>query len=220
MAKTGRFAAFVLSSIAVSAIATAALNAPSMNLDMFRGGEIVSGTSSRAGSVSQGDTIYVKDDDAGIFYTKCTLGFIDQANRVGYTAGHCVRDGEMVYDSELRELGVGHVIAYNDTDDRGWIEFREDADLGENQFSGDAVWKPVIGERACIYGNTTRTVQCSTIADVTDSEEIIFDTTVTSQKGDSGGPIWNDKGPIGVINGYLTDSSTGEVKGVYGASLR
>lgn len=220
MSRSGKFAAVVLSSIAASAIATAILNTPILDFDLTRDGALSHDASAGPGSVAQGDVIYVKSDEAGVTYTQCTLGFIDADSRVGYTAGHCIHDGETVYDSELRELGVGHVIAYNDTDDRGWIEFRDDAELGPNEFSGDAVWKPNIGEKACVYGAVTDTVQCSTIADITDSEEIIFDTTVTSQKGDSGGPIWNDKGPIGVINGYLTDSVTGEVTGVYGASLR
>lgn len=220
MSRSGKFAAVVFSSIAASAIATAILNTPIIDFDLTRDGALSHDASAGPGSVAQGDVIYVKSDEAGVTYTQCTLGFIDADSRVGYTAGHCVHDGESVYDSELRELGVGYVIAYNDTDDRGWIEFRDDAELGPNKFSGDAVWKPNIGENACVYGAVTDAVQCSTIADITDSEEIIFDTTVTSQKGDSGGPIWNDKGPIGVINGYLTDSVTGEVTGVYGASLR
>ncbi len=153
---------------------------------------------------------------------KCTLAFIDTIRRIGYSAGHC-NDGSTVTDEAGTPIGTvmaSHNNRAGQTStgpddtviDYETISLNDDADLTSQL--GPALTRPIItqpgvtptaGMVVCHRGATTG-ASCGEIDDVHDGWFTMKPGTLTSDHGDSGGPVYtytDATGSTPVIVGIL-----------------
>ena len=182
--------------------------------------------------IEQGDAIYTLDSGRA---KKCTLGYIDAVNRVGYTAGHCIlkngaRISQVVSSKggfdwyDFRVIGTIRVhdkydyagfTSRVDTYDIARIEFDDSVDLGGNIYSGDnTISKSDVteGVKVCMFGDATKEVSCGEVVDFDGGDD--FRSSIGAQGGDSGGPVWaiddtgNSLGLIG-FHSYTVSNTPG-----------
>lgn len=83
------------------------------------------------------------------------------------------------------------------------IDWNNSVRLGPNRFSGDALVAPSelrLGEKVCIYGQTTRRENCGRFMGNMNFQ--IFVDGLEINSGNSGGPLWvEDRGLVGVLTG-------------------
>lgn len=142
-------------------------------------------------AVNQGDTVVT---DQG---KMCTIGYVDKARGVAYTAHHCAGPGynhtraasvikngnfnyigEMVYPHEyLPQVGFidKHKIdTLADTEkDVVAIKLAPGVQAGDNIYSGNTMVplnKVHDGDAACFYGETTGTAECGTVVSVVEQD--------------------------------------------------
>ncbi|CDP81852.1 MULTISPECIES: Rv1815 family serine proteinase [Mycolicibacterium] len=133
----------------------------------------------------------------------CTLGFVDPASRVGFTAGHC-RGGGSVGDRDGNF--IGHMGAFRDnTPDGATVDTNHMiSDWETIQLAGDVVVNnilpggrmlvedpavvPTAGAPVCHFGVVTGE-SCGTVQAVNNGWFTMAN-GVVSQKGDSGGPVY------------------------------
>lgn len=133
----------------------------------------------------------------------CTLGFVDPASRVGFTAGHCRgggpvgdRDGNFIgHQGEFRDntpdgatVDTNHMIS-------DWETIQLAADVAVNNILPggrmlveDPAIAPAPGAQVCHFGVVTGE-SCGTIEAVNNGWFTMAN-GVVSQKGDSGGPVY------------------------------
>ena len=152
--------------------------------------------------------------------TKCTLGFVDVAARIGYTAGHC-RGSGVVGDKDGNV--VGHQTQFRDDTPNGatistdhmisdWetIALAPDAQVTDVLPGGRAlVFDPSVtpqqGERVCHFGVATG-ASCGTV-DAVNNGWFTMTNGVVSQRGDSGGPVY-----------VLTDDGRAVIVGMFNST--
>ena len=134
----------------------------------------------------------------------CTLGFVDPQTRVAFTAGHCRGSGR-VNDRDGNPIGTqagfrdntpngatvdtNHQIADWET-----ISLAQDVAVnnllpGGRQLISDPAIVPVVGLPVCHFGVITGE-SCGTIQAVNNGWFTMAN-GVVSQRGDSGGPVYN-----------------------------
>jgi hypothetical protein len=134
----------------------------------------------------------------------CTLGFVDPQARIAFSAGHCRGSGQ-VSDSDGNPIGAQALFRDNtpngatvDTNDQiaDWeaISLAPDSAVndilpGGRQLVSDPAIVPVVGLPVCHFGVITGE-SCGTIEAVNNGW-FTMDDGVLSQKGDSGGPVYN-----------------------------
>jgi hypothetical protein len=135
--------------------------------------------------------------------TVCTLGFVDVAARIAYSAGHC-RGSGLVTDRNGRFIGV--VTTSRDNTPDGTV-VRTDQVISDyqtislaagvtannvlpsgRQLVTDAAATPAPGQQVCHFGVITGE-SCGTIERVNNGW-FTMENGVVSQKGDSGGPVY------------------------------
>lgn len=145
----------------------------------------------------------------------CTLGFVDIARRMAFSAGHC-RGGGSVYDGNNNL--IGHVVASRDNtptgstvatdqpiDDYEAIALANGVTMsnilpgGRGLVSTGAA--PAPGQAVCHFGVTTGET-CGTVESVNNGW-FTMSHGVQTQQGDSGGPV------------YLTNGSAGQIIGIF-----
>lgn len=163
-----------------------------------------------AATVSQGDRILVKVDKAHenkkYNAIACTIGGLDPARRIAYTAGHCFREGNVVTNEDGTIIGNGSATG---SGDRGIITLKQGVHVGDNKFThGNVIhqWKPNLNATLCFYGSATKKVSCGRVTGVGDNGEILSQANVGSQHGDSGGPVWLKH--TGALIGTTTGTQT------------
>ena len=175
-------------------------------------------------AVDQGDLIGTPRPENRV--GKCTIGWI--ADGVIYTAGHCARPGDEMFTLEVVEVDLetgNDGVAFDTkigtfhTNDRGNGDLRNDVGwvaienpwvrLGENGYSGDRLvpFEDIqTGLEVCAWGQRTKIERCGEVLG-TDGADIILDSAVKGNSGDSGGPVWakDGSGFVGVYSGrYLS----------------
>ncbi|AEV75280.1 hypothetical protein MycrhN_4799 [Mycolicibacterium rhodesiae NBB3] len=133
----------------------------------------------------------------------CTVGFVDPAARVAYTAGHCRGDGT-VQDQGRRS--IGHQASFRDNTPDGatidtnhqitdWEVITLAADVAVNNILprglalvSDPTVVPAPGLPVCHFGVVTGE-SCGNIQAVYNGWFTMAN-GVVSQKGDSGGPVY------------------------------
>lgn len=163
-------------------------------------------------SVTQGDKAILLPPGSNSG-SKCTVGY--NGNGFSYVSAHCGKDGYAVH----LELASGYTSPRVGTfhrspaasvengaanfNDWGLIEWDNTVNIGPNRYSGDSLIDPdtvTSGETACIYGDTTTKIFCGPF--VGNLGKTFFLDRVTTNPGDSGGPMWiPGRGLIGLISG-------------------
>lgn len=175
-------------------------------------------------AVDQGDLIGTPRPENRV--GKCTIGWI--ADGVIYTAGHCARPGDEMFTLEVVEVDLetgNDGVAFDTkigtfhTNDRGNGDLRNDVGwvaienpwvrLGENGYSGDRLvpFEDIqTGLEVCAWGQRTKIERCGEVLG-TDGADIILDSAVKGNSGDSGGPVWakDGSGFVGVYSGRYSD---------------
>jgi hypothetical protein len=134
----------------------------------------------------------------------CTLGYVDPQMRIAFTAGHC-RGGGQVTDREGNAIGTQALFRDNtpngatvDTNHQiaDWEAISLAPDVGINnvlpggrQLVADPAVAPSAGLPVCHFGVITGE-SCGTIQAVYNGWFTMAN-GVVSQKGDSGGPVYN-----------------------------
>jgi hypothetical protein len=135
--------------------------------------------------------------------TVCTLGFVDQATRTGYSAGHCRGNGA-VTDRNGRFLGVvgtsrdntpdGTVVRTDEViSDYETITLADDVTVstalpGGRQLVGTTPAPLAAGQPICHFGVVSGE-SCGTVERINNGW-FTMSNGVVSQKGDSGGPVY------------------------------
>lgn len=149
----------------------------------------------------------------------CTLGYVDPALRVAFTAGHCRGQG-LVTDAQ--GAPIGHLAAYRDnisdgavvrTDeliaDYGAIVLADDVAVnnilpGGRPLESEAGRLPAPGQPVCHFGTITGE-SCGTVESVNNGWFTMAN-GVVSQKGDSGGPVYVVDGGRAVLVGIFNST--------------
>jgi hypothetical protein len=134
----------------------------------------------------------------------CTLGYVDPQMRIAFTAGHCRGNGQ-VTDRDGNPIGMQALFRDNtpngatiDTNHQiaDWeaISLAPDVTVnnilpGGRQLVADPAIAPVTGLPVCHFGVVTGET-CGTIQAVNNGWFTMAN-GVVSQKGDSGGPVYN-----------------------------
>ncbi|KAA8968202.1 hypothetical protein [Mycobacterium sp.] len=156
----------------------------------------------------------------------CTLGYVDPVRRVAFTAGHCHGDGP-VTDEDDHVIGTSATFRANTADgapvaadqfvaDYESIVLADDV-TPNNVLPGGRVLESIPGvvarpgEPVCHFGIVTGE-SCGTIASVNNGWFTIGH-GFTSEKGDSGGPVYVVNGPgraaiVGLFNSIWGDFRT------------
>lgn len=151
----------------------------------------------------------------------CTLGYVDPARRIAYTAGHC-RGGGVVTD--WANNVIGHMAAFRDNTPTGttvatdqMIADYEAITLADNvavsnilpggrRLDGKGA-SVAPGQAICHFGVTTGET-CGTVESVNNGW-FTMSHGVVSQKGDSGGPVYISNGGsaqiVGIFNSVWGD---------------
>ena len=135
----------------------------------------------------------------------CTLGFVDNKTKIGYTAKHCGYDGEKVFvKRDGAYVPVGYLKHIPGSGDQSAIVLYNNVNKGINSYSGDTIsaQKAAVGDKVCRYGYVTGKVDCATVRYV---GSIMFNTNLGMNPvpGDSGGPSWIEgKGYMGTLQGH------------------
>lgn len=170
------------------------------------------GSSAIAGlmGVSKGVTVQQGDEILGfrgLVWSTCTLGYVDQKTRTGYTASHCAFPGEPIFNEKTQLIGFVEKSNYLElgagATDVARIRFIDGVRVGHNVHTGDvrvhhAHVSP--GEEVCSWGFKNKRVVCGQITDT--RGENIYAHLPGTGVGDSGGPAWiPGRGFVGVISG-------------------
>jgi hypothetical protein len=150
----------------------------------------------------------------------CTLGFVDPAMRIAFTAGHCRGSGQ-VTDRDGNPIGTQALFRDNtpngatvDTNHQiaDWEAISLAPDVAVNnilpvgrQLIADPAIAPVVGLPVCHFGVITGE-SCGTIQAVNNGWFTMAN-GVVSQKGDSGGPVYN-----------LTPDGTAAIVGMFNST--
>jgi hypothetical protein len=134
----------------------------------------------------------------------CTLGYVDPQARIAFTAGHCRGSGQ-VTDRDGNVIGAQTLFRDNtpngatiDTNHQiaDWEAITLAPEVAVNnilpsgrQLVADPAIVPVVGLPVCHYGVITGET-CGTIQAVNNGWFTMAN-GVVSQKGDSGGPVYN-----------------------------
>lgn len=165
--------------------------APSTDPAFDPGNPPAPATPRNANAVNQGDTVIT---DQG---KMCTIGYVDKARGVAYTAHHCAgpgynhvrtawvnkngtstRIGEMVYPHEyLPQVGFVEkykidVVAETEKDIVA-IKLDPGVQAGDNIYSGNTMVpfnKVRSGDAACFYGEATGSAECGTVVSVVEQD--------------------------------------------------
>jgi hypothetical protein len=134
----------------------------------------------------------------------CTLGFVDPQTRVAFTAGHCRGSGQV---NDRDGNPVGTQTGFRDNTPNGatvdtnyqiadWEAINLVPDVAANnilpsgrQLISDPAIVPVVGLPVCHFGVITGE-SCGTIQAVNNGWFTMAN-GVVSQRGDSGGPVYN-----------------------------
>ena len=149
----------------------------------------------------------------------CTLGFVDAAARIAYSAGHCNGSGP-VTDRSGRFIGVVATARDNTPDgtvvrtdqvisDYEAIKLADDVTIntvlpGGRSLVTDPAVTLAAGQRVCHFGIITGE-SCGTIERVNNGW-FTMENGVVSQKGDSGGPVYTIAGGKAVIIGLFNST--------------
>jgi hypothetical protein len=154
----------------------------------------------------------------------CTLGYVDPALRVAFSAGHCRSDGP-VFDKDNKV--IGNVATFRDNTPNGAFvnTDQEIADYESIVLAPDVTVNNVLpdgrvlqsdaglvvtpGEPICHFGVVTGE-SCGTVEAVNNGWFTMGHGTV-SQQGDSGGPVYLTNGPgpariVGIFNSVWGNS--------------
>ncbi|APT93491.1 hypothetical protein CPHO_11990 [Corynebacterium phocae] len=168
-------------------------------------------------SISQGDRILFLDDNGK--YSACTAGYVDHDHARIWTAGHCAPEGSQAldaYGNKIGKLKQRYAVVDSpkelETDgttagfersffhDASYVVLNATSFGGTNAYSGDRTYAPKMGDKVCVYGATTKTVNCSNL--IAFNDLIVYAGDLNVNPGDSGGPAWvPGKGYIGQILG-------------------
>jgi hypothetical protein len=134
----------------------------------------------------------------------CTLGYVDPEMRIAFTAGHCRGSGQ-VTDRDGNVVGTQALFRDNtpngatvDTNHQiaDWEAISLSSDVainnilpGGRQLIADPAIVPVVGMPVCHFGVITGE-SCGTVQAVNNGWFTMAN-GVVSQKGDSGGPVYN-----------------------------
>src|SRR6476659_9479988 len=134
----------------------------------------------------------------------CTLGYVDPQMRIAFTAGHCRGSGQ-VTDRDGNPIGTQSSFRDNtpngatvDTNDQiaDWEAISLAPDVAVNnvlpggrQLTADPAIVPVVGLPVCHFGVITGE-SCGTIQAVNNGG-VPMGHSVGSQRGRSGGPVYN-----------------------------
>lgn len=154
----------------------------------------------------------------------CTLGYVDQAARVAYTAGHCRSTGNIVTDKSRNP--IGHLVTFRDDTPSGstvavdqaisdYEVIALDPNIPANNIlpggrplvsSPSVVVQP--GQAVCHFGVSTGET-CGTVEAVNNGW-FTMSHGVQSHPGDSGGPVYlaPPAGPgqiVGIFNSMWGD---------------
>jgi hypothetical protein len=148
----------------------------------------------------------------------CTLGYVDPALRVAFTAGHCRGDGPV---TDRDNKVIGHLATFRDTTPNGSF-VKTDQQISDYEsivLAPDVAVNNVLpggrvlqsdpglvvtpGEQICHFGVITGE-SCGTVESVNNGWFTMGHGAV-SQQGDSGGPVYvtNPAGPariVGIFN--------------------
>ena len=133
----------------------------------------------------------------------CTLGYVDPALRVAFTAGHC-RGGGTVTDKDGNFIG-GMAVYRDNTPDRSTVKTTDSiSDYEGIGLANDAIPNDVLpggrvlvsdpgvvvkpGDPVCHFGVSTGE-SCGTV-DAVNNGWFTMAHGIVSQKGDSGGPVY------------------------------
>lgn len=149
----------------------------------------------------------------------CTLGYVDAARRIGYSAGHCQAPGP-VTDNAGRLIGVttsfqaniaaGAVITTDQViSDHETIALATEVTVN-NVLPGGRVLESrpghvlAAGQPVCHFGTVTR--ESCGIIDRVNNGWFTMTNGVASQKGDSGGPVYVLDGDRAVLVGLFNST--------------
>ncbi|WP_099020809.1 Rv1815 family serine proteinase [Mycolicibacterium palauense] len=149
----------------------------------------------------------------------CTLGYVDPALRVAFTAGHCRADGP-VTDAAGRPIGTVSVFRNNTPNGTTVTTDQVIADYEAILLTDDVAVNNVLpsglplesrpgriaaaGEPVCHFGIITKE-SCGTV-DRVNNGWFTMANGVVSQKGDSGGPVYVIDGTSAVIIGLFNST--------------
>ena len=149
----------------------------------------------------------------------CTLGFVDAAARIAYSAGHCNGNGP-VTDRNGRVVGVVVTARDNTPDgtvvrtdqvisDYETIKLASDVAInnalpGGRPLVADPAIALAAGQQVCHFGIVTGE-SCGTVERVNNGW-FTMENGVVSQKGDSGGPVYTIAGGKAVIIGLFNST--------------
>lgn len=156
--------------------------------------------------------------------TVCTLGFIDAAARIGYSAGHCRGTGA-VTDRDGRFIGVVAAARDNTPDgtvvrtdevisDYESINLAPDVAISTSlpdgrQLVADPAAPLAVGQPICHFGVVSGE-SCGTVERVNNGW-FTMNNGVVSQKGDSGGPVYTISSSGAALMIGLFNSTWGEL---------
>lgn len=156
--------------------------------------------------------------------TVCTLGFVDPAARIAYSAGHCRGNGT-VTDRNGRLIGVVAIAKDNTPDgavvrtdqvisDYETITLAKDVTIntvlpGGRRLVVNPAMQLVAGQPICHFGVVTGET-CGTVERVNNGW-FTMTNGVVSQKGDSGGPVYTPAPDGTAVMAGLFNSTWGQL---------